>query len=138
MNNLIESALAALLQGQLTHEVTCRPAFRVEVLPDTGTLIVVSATTENRAGGVYVAEVSLEVSTVVPDIEDADGEAGPIVHLEIVNAIRAVIAGMAILQCGSGISLHGKAFLLNEEGRIEGNRWVSELRYRFGLLEGAN
>jgi len=129
---LIESALASAMSANLPGLAASVPGHAAGELPDTGTTLVVIAEIEHRAGPMSVADVTFRLETVVP--EDT-GPTSPREHGEYEQAVRIVAQALTALDCGLGVTLHGTAYYQGHGGGLDGNRWVSEIKFRYGASE---
>lgn len=134
MKALIESALAAAMKENLPGLAASLPAHAAGELPDDGTSLIVQAEIEHRAGPAHVADVTFRLATVAP--EDA-GLTTPRSHGEYEQAIRIVAQAIAEMDCGLGVKVFGKAYYQGQGGGVDGNRWVSEIKFRYGASETA-
>lgn len=127
----VETALAAIMSEDagLAGLALCAPQFAAGDLPDTGSALVVSAEIEHRAGPVYVADVTFRLSTA------NEGEDSAEAHAEYEAALKQAAQGISAVDSGLGFTLSGTPYFLGQSGGVDGNRWASEIRVRFGLLE---
>lgn len=127
MKGNVEKSLADYLSTEVDGVDFFSPEYASEELPDTGTSVVVLVEIEHRGGGCSLAEVTLRVSSVIGGVSvDAHRE----VEAEVITAAGAV----AGLDCGDGVELCGVPYFVGQGGGVDGNRWVSEIRYRYGVL----
>jgi hypothetical protein len=132
MKALIENALAAAMQANLPGLTSSTAAHAAGDLPDTGTALVVAAEIEHRAGPSSIADVTFHLSTVIPE-DRAPG--APNEHGEYEQALRIVAQAIGDMDCGLGVTLHGRAYYQGHGGGVDGNRWVSEIKFRYGATE---
>jgi hypothetical protein len=132
MKSLIENSLAGAMKANIPGLAASLPGHQAEVLPDEGTCLVVVADVEHRAGPLNVADVTFRLSTPVPE---ADGPTTPREHGEYERAVRIVAQAITEMDCGMGVTLHGQAFYQGQGGGVDGNRWVSEIKFRYGATE---
>lgn len=129
MKALIESALARHISAHVKSLATAVPSHEGETLPDTGTSLVVTAEIDHRAGPAYVADVSFLLASVV----DEDTAESQLQHREHERAILSSALDVDWLDCGLGVIVHGHPFHLSQSGNVEGNRFSSEIRIRYGV-----
>ncbi len=128
MKASIESKLAEVLTANLTVLTAALPQYAVTTLPDTGSVVVVTAEIEHRAGPLHLADVTFELSTVRDDDPDTERS-----HREHEQALRIVAAAVVSLDCGLGVTVSGPPFYQGQSGGIDDNRWVSSIKYRWGV-----
>lgn len=131
MKSVVESALAAMIGETVSGLALCAPQYSAGELPDTGTSLVISAEIEHKAGPVYIADVTFAVSTV----QEGDGSAAS--HHGYEQAVKLAACAITGADADLGLTIAGKPYYLGQGGGTDGNRWVSEIRVRFGVLEAA-
>jgi hypothetical protein len=134
MKALIEKALAAAMRENLPGLAASVPEHARGELPDEGTTLIVQAEIEHRAGPVSVADVTFRLETVAPD---EDSPTAWRAHGEYEQAVRIVAQAISEVDCGLGVTLHGVAHYQGQGGGVDGNRWVSEIKFRYGASEAA-
>jgi hypothetical protein len=130
MKAAIEKALAGVIEeSELLALAMVEPSYSGRTAPDAGTTVVVIAEIEHRAGPLHVADVTFEIATVRDD--QPETEEG---HRLQERALQAVVGGITTLECGEGVTISGPPFFQGQSGGIEDNRWVSNLKFRWGVM----
>lgn len=129
MKSSVEDALARGMSEAMPSLALCAPQYAVGEIPDAGTSLVVTADIEHRAGPVHLADVTFTLQTV------ADGDVAAQAHREYEQAVKIAASAVVEIDCGMGLALTGTPFFLGQGGGLDGNRWSSEIKVRYGLIE---
>ena len=128
MKEMIEKKLAAAMLEKVPTLMMSRGSHDGGEIADQGTSLVVSVDVEHRAGPASLAEAVFRLETVAGD-QAGDSAA---IALEIRKAVQEING----LDCGGGVRLVGRGYWIGSGGGVDENRWVSEIKFRFGVLEG--
>lgn len=128
MKTNIEDALARMIGEAVEGLALCSPQYSAGTLPDEGSSLVVAVEIESRGGSAYLVDATLTLQTVNTST-DADNT-----HADFESAIKEAADSVITLDCGGGLQLLGQAFLVGINGGLDGNRWVTTLTVRYGLL----
>ncbi len=129
MKAVVEDALARAFGEAVPGLALCAPQYASGELPDEGSSLVVSVEIEHRAGPASLANVTLDLATV----NVAAGSAEQ--HAEYERAVKCAAHDRTPLDCGQGLRFVGLSFFVGIGGGVDGNRWVSSINFRYGLIE---
>ena len=129
MKAAVEETLAALMGDEIAGLTVSVPQYAADELPDSGTTLVVIAEVDHRGGPAHVADVTFQLQTV-----GTDGTAAS-AHAAFEQSVKAAAMALESTECGETLGLVAPAYFLGQEGRVEGNRWSSDIRVRYGLVE---